>query len=184
MKRVLPLLLAPLAQLIDRVPGYVLPETVLTEVASAYTACGWSFLLSLPVHLFASNISFLGLSHMGHEHKWLYSMATLAVLNLSGLMTRRPFLRWAGLMLGVFMWTFISRGIFATAPTWHFVAINTGLTVYPFMAVLDGICAISIFPYAVADFSFWAAHRRAKHLLARTEKKITTSEQKEAEGIK
>ena len=50
---------------------YVCPQTRITEIASAGFALWWTILLLLPVHLFASNLVFLGLQRMSSEHGWV-----------------------------------------------------------------------------------------------------------------
>ena len=136
------------------------PETKLVKCGSAAVAIWWAVLLLLPVHLFSTNLSFLGLSHMGNSSLWATGAASVACLQLYGLYSQSLFFRWAGHVAAAMFYAFITAGVYLGAHFWFHLPVNTGFGVYAIWAALNAYCAVFILPnYVIADLM---ARRQAK----------------------
>ena len=126
---------------------YICPQTRMAEITSAGFALWWTILLLLPVHLFASNLVFLGLRRMGSEHGWvLWTAATFAV-QVYGWRDGSPVVRWAGCMLSGLLWMFVATGICIGATKWHLIIpINTGVAAYGITSIKNLYCAAFVLP--------------------------------------
>ena len=136
------------------------PETRLVKYGSAGVAIWWTILLLLPVHLFSSNLLFLGLSHMGNSYCWAAGSATVAILQLYGLYSQSLFIRWVGHVTATMFYAFITAGVYLGSPFWFRLPVNTGFGVYAIWAALNAYCAVFVLPnYVIADMMTW---RQAK----------------------
>jgi len=136
------------------------PETKLVKCGSAAVAIWWAILLLLPVHLFSSNLLFLGLSHMGNSYLWAAGASSVAFLQLYGLYSQSLFFRWAGHVAAAMFYTFITAGVYLGAHFWFHLPVNTGFGVYAIWAALNAYCAVFILPnYVIADLM---ARRQAR----------------------
>jgi len=138
---------------------YLCPQTRMAEITSAGFALWWTILLLLPVHLFASNLVFLGLQRMGSEHGWvLWTAATFAV-QIYGWRNGDPVVRWAGCMLSGLLWMFVATGISIGSHKWHVVIpVNTGVAAYGITSIKNLYCAAFVLPkYCLPQV--YAAHK-------------------------
>ena len=138
---------------------YICPQTRMAEITSAGFALWWTILLLLPVHLFASNLVFLGLQRMGSEHGWvLWTAATFAV-QIYGWRNGDPVVRWAGCMLSGLLWMFVATGICIGSHKWHVVIpVNTGVAAYGITSIKNLYCAAFVLPkYCLPQV--YAAHK-------------------------
>ena len=136
------------------------PETRLVKCGSAAVAIWWTILLLLPVHLFSTNLSFLGLQHMGNSLYWAAGAALVAFLQLYGLYSQSLIFRWAGHITAAMFYAFITAGVYLGSHFWFHLPINTGFGVYGVCTVLNAYCAVFVLPtYVVAEL---AARREAK----------------------
>ena len=124
----------------------VCPQTRLFEFLSCAYACWWTFLLSMPVHLFATNLAFLGLSNMAGANLWALATGSVAAVQAGGWLLGRPSLRWLGLSLAALLWVFITTGIYRASPFWGRVPVNTGFGIYGVSATINFYCAVFILP--------------------------------------
>lgn len=126
---------------------YICPQTRLTEIASAGFALWWTILLLLPVHLFQSNLVFLGLQQMSSEHGWVLGTAATFAVQLIGWKSGSPPLRWAGCMMAGLLWIFVATGTCIGAQKWHVVIpVNTGVAAYGVTGLTNLYCAAFILP--------------------------------------
>lgn len=125
----------------------ICPQTRMTEIASAGVALWWTILLSLPVHLFTSNLVFLGLQRMAGEHRWVLAAMFTFSVQLIGWKSGSPVLRWLGCVTASLFWAFVSAGICIGSPHWQiYVPVNTGAGVYITAAVSNLYCAAFVLP--------------------------------------
>ena len=138
---------------------YICPQTRMTEIASAAFALWWTVLLLLPVHLFASNLIFLGLQRMSSEHGWVLGTALTFAVQIIGWKSGSPAVRWAGCMIAGLLWLFVTTGICIGAVKWHFVIpINTGVMAYGATGIINLYCAAFVLPkYCLPQV--YAAHK-------------------------
>ena len=126
---------------------YICPQTRMTEITSAGLALWWTILLLLPVHLFASNLIFLGLQRMSSEHGWVLGTALTFAVQIIGWKSGSAVVRWAGCMIAGLLWMFVATGICIGATKWHvIVPINTGVAAYGVTAIVNLYCAAFVLP--------------------------------------
>lgn len=126
---------------------YICPQTRMAEITSAAFALWWTTLLLLPVHLFASNLVFLGLQRMGSEHGWVLWTALTFAVQIYGWKCGSPVVRWSGCMMSGLLWMFIATGICIGATKWNIVIpVNTGVAVYGVTATKNLYCAAFVLP--------------------------------------
>ena len=137
---------------------YICPQTRMAEITSAGFALWWTTLLLLPLHLFSSNLVFLGLQRMGSEHGWVLWTAATFVVQVIGWKSGSPVIRWAGCMLSGLLWMFVTTGICIGSHKWHvIVPINTGVAAYGVTAAKNLYCAAFVLPkYCLPEL--YAAH--------------------------
>ena len=142
---------------------YVCPQTRMTELASAGFALWWTILLLLPVHLFASNLVFLGLQRMSGEHGWVLGTAVTFAVQIIGWKWGSPTIRWAGCMAAGLLWVFVAAGVCIGSNKWHIIIpINTGAGAYGITAVANLYCAACILPrYCLPEI--YALYLKVRH---------------------
>ena len=139
---------------------YICPQTRMTEIASAGFSIWWTVLLLLPVHLFSSNLVFLGLQRMSGEHGWVLGTAAVFATQIIGWKSGSPVVRWCGCMAAGMLWTFVVTGICIGSHKWHIIIpINTGVGAYGVTALVNLYCAAFVLPkYCLPEI--YAAHNQ------------------------
>ena len=140
---------------------YICPQTRMTEIASAGIALWWTVLLLLPVHLFTSNLVFLGLQRMSSEHGWVLGTAAVFATQIIGWKSGSPVIRWCGCMAAGMLWTFVFTGICIGSIKWHVVIpINTGVGAYGITAIKNLYVAAFVLPkYCLPEL--YAIHKQS-----------------------
>ena len=126
---------------------YVCPQTRMTEISSAGISGWWTVLLLLPVHLFQSNLVFLGLQQMSSERGWVLGAAAVFATQIYGWGSGSPVVRWLGCMMAGMLWTFVFAGVCIGSHKWHLVIpVNTGVGVYGITAIKNLYVAAFVLP--------------------------------------
>jgi len=126
---------------------YVCPQTRMAEITSAGFALWWTILLLLPVHLFTTNLVFLGLQRMSSEHGWVLGTAATFAIQIIGWKSGSPTIRWAGGMTAGLLWIFVAAGVCIGSHKWHvIIPINTGAAAYGVTGAVNLYCAAFILP--------------------------------------
>ena len=143
---------------------YVCPQTRMAEITSAGFALWWTILLLLPVHLFATNLVFLGLQRMSNEHGWVMGTAATFAIQIIGWKSGSPVVRWTGCMLSGLLWMFVATGICIGAIKWHlFLPVNTGMAAYGITALKNLYCAAFVLPkYCVPQVYLMSAQLQTR----------------------
>lgn len=143
---------------------YVCPQTRMAEITSAGFALWWTILLLLPVHLFASNLVFLGLQRMSSEHGWVMGTALTFAIQIIGWKSGSPIVRWTGCMMSGLLWVFVATGICIGSVKWHLlVPINTGVAAYGITATKNLYCAAFVLPkYCVPQVYLMSAQLKTR----------------------
>ena len=156
---------------------YVCPQTRMAEITSAGFALWWTILLLLPVHLFPTNLVFLGLQRMSSEHGWVMGTALTFAVQIIGWKSGSPVVRWTGCMMSGLLWVFVATGICIGSHKWHMVLpVNTGFVVYGLTATKNLYCAAFVLPkYCVPQVYLMSAQlktrlRTLRRLVCRTPK--------------
>jgi hypothetical protein len=131
----------------------ICPETRLTELLLGLCALCWTFLLTVPGDLFATNATFLGLANKGGELRWGCATGCVALLHLAAWLVPFPPFRLLALSLGTLMWGFLASSICETSPRWHYLPVNTGFYVYSLFGVFAGICMCYLFAFLMPDLT-------------------------------
>jgi hypothetical protein len=138
------------------------PETRATELYSCVCSGAWTALLTLPVHLFSSNLSFLGLAHNGTEQRWALATGIVCAIQFAGWRGGMAGVRWAGLWLAFGGWLHIAICIAMAAPRWHGLPVNAGFYVYSVTAGFNLWAMTRVFPYIRVDLMHRLERRRGR----------------------